>query len=95
MPNEIRTSLGAAMNVGAMLWGGTSDCLSFRLRSLSAAVPVSASADHDGRLANMVVSSLENLTQLIEGDIALIRGIDSTLRKTDARIGAGMLGSDS
>ncbi|MBR3328335.1 MAG: hypothetical protein IKG22_13530 [Atopobiaceae bacterium] len=95
MANEIRTSLGAALDVGATLWGGVDDCLSFRLLGLSADIPVPASSDHDGRLGNTVASSLACLAQLIGSDVALVRGMDDALRGIDARMGAGMRGGGS
>ena len=59
MPQEIRICPQALGGIEQQLLGGIDDYCGFRLESLSASLPVSASADHDGRFPDTLAYIIE------------------------------------
>ena len=94
MTQEIRIRPEALGGVERQLWGGIDEYCGFRLESLSPSLPVSASADHDGRLVSLMESALAAFHTVISQDVSNVRGIGDSLASTD-RIMAGKLESGS
>jgi len=93
MPQEIRICPQALGGIEQQLLGGIDDYCGFKLESLSASLPVSASADHDGRLAGIMESALSAFRTVIAQDDASIREMGEVFSASDraiaSKLGAG------
>ena len=80
-------------SVEQRLWGGIDEYCGLKLEALSPALPVAASADHDGRLVGLMQSALAAFHQVIERDVSNVRRVGQNMASADgavaAKLGAG------
>lgn len=88
MSAEILMSAGAVDSVVESLWGDMDAYCSFSLCDLSSAVPTGASSYHDGCIGALVGEALSGFRDVVSDDVGVVRGIESSLVRTDERAAA-------
>lgn len=88
MGARIRTDKLSVATARASLEHGVDAYCSFRLTPLSAALPVSGSADHDGRLRGCLEAALASYRAMMRGDVAALEETHDALAVTDAALAA-------
>lgn len=90
MSEEIRVSQQAIQTATSLLKGDLDDLCAFRLRPISGVLPVSGSADHDGRLAALVERSVCSFRDLLTSDAQAVSTLGGTIVGTDERLASAI-----